>query len=265
MFWFKSIAVSLFVLFLGITPVRANNRLADDGYHEYVGTLEKDLVVGMTLQFGKDGKSLTGNYFYAEHCKEIKLEGEMDGRAVTMRELDDQGKTVATFKGEFPEKDPKGKYGDSKLEHEVLTGTWTKADGKDSRTFYFSLTHIFFSMPRYSNAGFDKDEIADAFAQNFRSAVLRADRHTVASMIAYPIKVKVGNDVQNLASKADMLKHYDAVFDAAFIQRIERTIPFHMFSRDMGVMLGNGEIWISPVEVKKNGAPMLPRVIAINR
>jgi hypothetical protein len=45
------------------------------------------------------------------------------------------------------------------------------------------------------------------------------------------------------------------------LKRIRNAAPLHMFSRDQGVMLGDGEVWVTPVE---SGGNIVPIVTAIN-
>lgn len=245
-------------------------KLSTHALHEYVGTLGNDLRIGISLRFTEDRRKITGTYFYAKHGRDIRIEGEADGRTVKLREFDETGRQTASFNGQFPEQDPRGRYGGSKLDREVLTGIWSKLGDPTERPFEVSLSHICFAKPnepRYAASGFTNDSAVEAFAQKFRAAVLKRDVDAVAGMLAYPIQINVGGRKQ-FANTSALKQSYDLIFDPGFVKRIEAAIPFHMFARDQGVMLGNGEAWITPYPLKSDpdGKPVLvPRISAINR
>lgn len=252
------------------TPTASPPSASAHELYEYVGTLGDNLRIGMSLRFSKDRRQISGTYFYAKYGRDIRLEGEADGRTVKLREFDETGRQTAAFSGQFPEQDPRGRYGTSKLDREVLTGTWSKAGDPAEHPFQVSLTHISFAKPnepRYAVAGFTNDAAVEAFAQKFRAAVLKREADVVAGMLAYPMQINVGGR-KRFATSAAVKQSFDLIFDPELVKRIEATIPFHMFARDQGVMLGNGEVWIAPYPLKSgpDGKPVLvPRVSAINR
>lgn len=243
---------------------------AVSGEHcEYRGDIDGNIHIGMMLVFSKDSNTVSGSYFYVKHLTDIRIEGEIVDRSIVIREFDANNRQTGIFRGEFPTRDPRKNYGDSKLTRDVIVGAWSKPDGSASRPFYLNLSHIFYSQAqnRYCNAGFDDANVADAFMQKFRSAVLAGEKASVAGMISYPIKVRVEGekDRVSIRNQKELLKRYDAIFGKKFMERIDAAVPFHMFSRSEGVMLGNGEVWIAPLEEKTGtAARFVPRVIAIN-
>ncbi|MFM8469504.1 MAG: hypothetical protein ACKODH_05975 [Limisphaerales bacterium] len=225
----------------------------------------------MSLRFSEDRQKITGTYFYAKYGRDIRIEGEADGRSVRLREFDEAGTQTAAFTGRFLEQDPLGRYGKSKLDRELLAGAWSKLGEITERPFEVTLTHICFASPqepRYAVSGFTNDAAVEAFAQKFRAAVLKREVDAVAGMLAYPIHINVAGGGKRFATTAAVKQSYDLIFDPEFVKRIEATIPFHMFARDQGVMLGNGEVWVTPYPLKagSDGKPgSVPRVSAINR
>jgi hypothetical protein len=88
-----------------------------------------------------------------------------------------------------------------------------------------------------------------------KRALRSDDRAAVAKLLAYPLTVRAAKTAFVLRRPADLVAHYDQVFDSCVkttvaIQRIGR-----LFCRDQGAMLGNGAIWI-------DGEP--PKIASIN-
>lgn len=238
--------------------------------HEYTGTLGGGLRIGMGLTFGADGRSVEGAYFYNKFGQDIRLAGELTNRLVTLRELGADGTVTARFTGEFPARDPQGRYGTNQLGREVLVGIWQRSDGADKRAFEVSLDHIWFRRPgedRYANSGFDDDAAVEEFARRFRAAVLKRDVELVAGMISYPITVEVRGVRHKFANAAALRRDYDTIFSAEYVRRIEACATTHLFGNSVGVMLGRGDVWIARVGVKAGKkAPLefVTKVISLN-
>jgi hypothetical protein len=83
-------------------------------------------------------------------------------------------------------------------------------------------------------------------AQHFWESVKLGNKNEVASLIAYPITVKLLKGSKRIRNAKEFLKYYDAIFTARFVQAISYATPRNMFARDQGIMLGNGEVWFGP-------------------
>ena len=210
----------------------------------YNGELAGKYRIRMTLVFA--GEELSGVYFYASSLKDIPLRGRMlDATHVLLEELDAAGNAVASFRAEFPEKDPESAFGDSPLECEVIRGTWSKAGSDTSLPVYLqmeggtsgSIKH------RYAAIGVRDPESLHRNSQAFWLAVKREDRKTAASLIRYPIRVDTSAGRKRYASAEELLADYDLIFTPAFRERIAKGLPRNMFVRDQGAMLGNGQVW----------------------
>lgn len=210
----------------------------------YVGDLSTDLHIKMTLVF--NGTELRGRYVYASQLKNIDLKGRIiDGRQFILDELDASGKVTGQFAGKFAEQDLRGLYGDSRLECEVMVGSWQKTGSSQKRPFYLrsidatagSLDH------RYGPAGAADDGLIDRNAQRFWEAVRRGDKAAVAGLIRYPLRVLSGKQTITLRSAADFIKQYEAVMTPSTREAILSDIPRYMFVRDQGIMLANGMVW----------------------
>ena len=90
-----------------------------------------------------------------------------------------------------------------------------------------------------------------------RQAILDGDASRLATMVRFPIKVVVDGKRVMINNAQELQRNYDKIFIGAFVKGIRQSPPCHMFARDQGVMLGNGQVWVAPVNKK-------PAVIAIN-
>ncbi len=243
-------------------PVKPDYSLGD--VFEYDGDLGGKLSIGMTLRISDDAKTATGCYFYYKYCKDIRVDGTIDGRKIVMHEYDGNGHETGRFVGEFPAVDPRHHFQTANdLQTEVITGYWSKPDGSKSQPFYLSQTFSGSWLPgsRYVVAGFEHEHDVDVAMARFRQAVLDANADRVAGMVQYPIAVWIDSKRVTINDAQDFRSRYDKIFAPAFVERIRQSPPFHLFARDQGVMLGNGEIWMAPA---RRDGKAIPVVIAIN-
>ena len=81
----------------------------------YNGTIGEKYNIRMTITI-KDNE-INGVYFYTSQLKDINVQGKiLDGTKFVMDEFDSQDIITGHFEGEFPEKDPRGAFGASKLQ-----------------------------------------------------------------------------------------------------------------------------------------------------
>jgi hypothetical protein len=237
----------LCLLLLLAAPLFAADPLADPGLYDYSGDLDGKILVGLTLH-QRDGQRLTGSYFYKCCLKDIPLTGEFTAeRDLVLSENDAQGKPAATFTLHFAEKDPRHKRGsDAPLTIDVLTGSWTSADGKKTLPVYLALAQILPGAEegqRYRVAGAADDALIERNAQAFCRAVEKGDRQAVASAVRYPLAYSLSGKCAKVANEQEFLKNYDRIFTPKFVSRIRASVPHNMFARDQGIMLADGAVW----------------------
>ena len=98
----------------------------------------------------------------------------------------------------------------------------------------------------YSNAGVEMSDAAfDKKVGKFRDDVLKGRKSAVSAAIDYPIKAYLSKMTINLRSSADLMRNYDKIFSPKMLRAIRAAKAHDLFSRDQGVMLGNGEIWFN--------------------
>lgn len=213
----------------------------------YDGTMGGQYRIRMTLVFGE--KEITGVYFYASQLKDIPLRGRMlDGTRVVLEEHDAAGAVSARFEAEFPEQDPGGKYGDSKLECEIIRGTWSRPDGGAAIPVSLSMESGTAASlnNRYAALGVNDPEKLHRNSQAFWLAVKRDDRKAVAALIRYPIRVDTAASRKRYATARELLADYELIFTPPFREEIALGLPRNMFVRSEGAMLGSGQVWFGP-------------------
>lgn len=210
----------------------------------YNGTIGDKYRVRLTLT--RTHGEVSGVYFYSTQLKDIRVKGRIfDGGRIDLDELDTGGRVTARFEAEFPTEDPRGKLHGT-LHCEVIVGSWHKIDTAQTLPVYLSLAdgtsgtleHM------YAVAGAQDDSLVNRRAFRFWQAVEMGDKATVASLIAYPIKVHVaGGVLKTIRSRNELMSQYDAIFSPAYRKAISDAMPRNMFARDQGIMLGRGEVW----------------------
>lgn len=87
-----------------------------------------------------------------------------------------------------------------------------------------------------------KDDAPGAieFFQELKVAVGKDDRHSVADMVRYPLRVSGEYRVHN---RTAFLRHYDQIFDAKVRKAIESQVPECIFGNWQGFTAGLGDVW----------------------
>ncbi|OLE54511.1 MAG: hypothetical protein AUG51_07955 [Acidobacteria bacterium 13_1_20CM_3_53_8] len=98
---------------------------------------------------------------------------------------------------------------------------------------------------RYEVAGIDNAAAAESFFYKLQRAVAEDNRAKVASMIDYPIFVRVAGRRIRLRRKVDLLGRYNLVFNHGVRQALARQRVSELFVNWQGVMIGDGEIWFN--------------------
>ena len=218
-----------------------------DWLWNYDGTIGDGYRVRVTLVFR--GEQVDGLYFYASQLRDIALRGTIrNGTDIVLDELDNQGNITARFEGKFPEHDPRGRFGNSKLECETIIGFWQKLDSPKRLPVYLSMESGTAGTltNRYLPAGADDDQLIHRNAYRFWESVKRSDKKAVAALIAYPIKVHLPAGTKRIRSPAEFVANYEAIFSPQYREAISNALPHNMFVRDQGIMLGGGEVWFGP-------------------
>ena len=163
------------------------------GLRNYVGTIGNKRRVRATLT--ESNGELSGVYLYSTKLRDIPIRGRIVGETqIVLEEMDSRGKVTARFEGNYPERDPLGRFGVGKLRCEVIVWSWHKIGSAQSLPVYLSLeggtSGTLTNM--YGVAGAKDDALIHRRAYQFWKAVMTQDKTTVASLIDYPITVVSG-------------------------------------------------------------------------
>jgi hypothetical protein len=234
-------AKSLLLLGLVIgVSLSSQAQLEKDFCAEYVGTVEKNITIGMMLHNTAGG--IGGTYFYRSDLRDIQVQG----RYTANRDIVLQDVSGNAFHLRFVEDDPRVKLaGPRPLTDDVLEGWYMARDNIRHQQVLLEMDHGApgACYPLYRFAGDNRDALIERNAQAFFSAVMRDDKATVAGLIAYPLTFNLLGRRMSVKGRAAFLRYYDAIFTKEFVAKITAGIPHHMFSNSEGAMISGGAVW----------------------
>jgi len=111
-----------------------------------------------------------------------------------------------------------------------------------------------------------KDRDYASFLLRLQAAIRDNDPGAVTRLISFPLRVNSGGQSQTYPDARSVRRDFSNIFtphvrEAILSQRADR-----LFSRDLGVMIGNGEVWFDHVCVDESCSRLGPvRITAINR
>lgn len=105
---------------------------------------------------------------------------------------------------------------------------------------------------------YSKSDIEN-YANTIRRSILNKDWNTLAGEVSYPIQI--GSVECNNKDDFNNVM-WDEILSADFYTELENESCEDMFCNYMGIMLGNGHVWISEVIDENNNSKL--RVISIN-
>lgn len=191
---------------------------------DYEGDLG-GMPIGMTLtrKGSEDGQPIiAAHYFYRKYLTNIDLKlVSAKGDTLQFGEHDKAGKVTGRFDLAFQKRDPRNNYSaDTELTEDVLTGTWTSANGKKKLPVYLRLT-----------GGVSGE------ADGSRCDLTRAQYDATQARIAkFHAAVKTGDETT--------IKQFtDEKLSAATRREIIDATPHDMFCNYQGIMLGSGVVW----------------------
>lgn len=109
---------------------------------------------------------------------------------------------------------------------------------------------------------FGESEPYKAFLADLQAATAREDKKAVATMVAYPFKTRVAGKDMTFENATGLQKAYDDVFTPGVLAAIKSQTYENLFANDMGVMIGNGEVWYSGIS---EGDDAAIKIIGINQ
>jgi len=201
--------------------------------HDYRGTIGK-LKIGLTIVAANEamGKPLAEDaiinvhYFYVSKLIDIPLKLiSFSGRDISFAENDANGKLIATFKLNFPTRDPNHHFVSADdLRNEVLIGTWISASGQSLDVYLKSESDVI---------GDDQGGRCDLSAENYSKLQDRVRLFYRAAM---------KNDTATLQKKFKI----KIPKQASWHKELASSVPHDLFCNGQGFMLGRGIVWFNP-------------------
>lgn len=111
-------------------------------------------------------------------------------------------------------------------------------------------------------AGVKSPEEMKDFLKKLQTALSANDKAAVAGMIKYPFKIyKDGVEKKSYPSEKEFVKDFDKFFTADVKKAVSDATYDSLFINAKGVMIGNGEVWMSGWDEKLNPGPV--KIIAV--
>jgi hypothetical protein len=139
----------------------------------------------------------------------------------------------------------------------VVDGAPASAGPSESRLSVGSIAD------RLQIAGLEVDETRQ-FLDTLKTRLAATDRAAVCELASYPLRVRSNQSEQKIADKAACRAAYDEIFNARVAGAVKTQVFDELFTNWQGVMIGNGEIWLSGVCVDSACSRKTIRLIAIN-
>jgi hypothetical protein len=193
------------------------------------------------LSIAESGGALEGVYVYADDLTDRALAPrQTDVDSIVIDELDAGGGVAARFVGRFETQDPKGKFGTSELQCEVITGSWSRLESADNKQFYLQAESATAGSlhQRYRVAGVLDDVVVNENAATLWTAFRDNDRATVARLVAYPFSKRFDGRMIEFRTPEQLLPYMDYLFQPEVREGVLRVIPRHMFVNWRGIYFG---------------------------
>jgi hypothetical protein len=117
-------------------------------------------------------------------------------------------------------------------------------------------------LSNFSAAGLESGEV-QVFLRTLKDAVARDDAQAIASMVSYPITVRVDGAPVTVKTPKAFVANYTHIVRESVKQAVVQAQQDRLFVNYQGVRLGRGEIWFGGV-YNKGGKTYQVKILAIN-
>ncbi|QOS98716.1 hypothetical protein JNUCC42_19990 [Brevibacterium sp. JNUCC-42] len=111
---------------------------------------------------------------------------------------------------------------------------------------------------KYAVAGIDNEEEFANYFSKLQKSISNQDKETVAELVHYPFNVNRAEKSWVISNQGDFINNYDQIVTPEVKNALLEQREEDLFSNDQGIMIGNGEAWISKINNKLG-------IYAINR
>ena len=110
-----------------------------------------------------------------------------------------------------------------------------------------------------------KDRSYALFLTRLQGAVRANDHNGVIKLIHFPLRVNSNGRSRSYADAASVRADFGRIFTPRVTQAILNQRFDHLFGRDQGLMIGDGEVWFDHICTNSSCSPAGPvRITAIN-
>lgn len=226
----KQWGISFLFLFFSLTIQALDLEIGS--WNDFDGFLGKTGIQLSLFRF--ENGQVKGTYCYKKYETHITLTGNISGNKLELTESAN-GKTTGYFSGSLFTDDA-----------DRFEGTWKDASKTKSIAFKLTLSGVKGNSyeHRYNDI-LGSNEAVEAFMKKAKAAIAGADRTWLASHTLFPIFCAVNGKPVQIKSQKQFIEKFDLIFHNAFKQQVAKACTCNMFCNYRGVMLGNGELWIS--------------------
>ncbi len=97
---------------------------------------------------------------------------------------------------------------------------------------------------RYDLYGADSD--VEEFMKHVKTSIINGDKEWISKHVDYPLETTLdGENPIKIKTKKQLVANFDKIFYQAYKDKIKSYCTCNLFSKDDGVMLGSGLIWIN--------------------
>lgn len=113
----------------------------------------------------------------------------------------------------------------------------------------------------HAGAGFETKEELEEFHSKVRKAVLSKDYRALSALMLFPAALYVGDTPTSVQTAEEFVRLGDKILNERLVRAVYCSDIDNLSSNYLGVMIGQGEIWITRLEDGSNGAkPVIFRI-----
>jgi hypothetical protein len=223
-----------------------NQIISDQSTNVFKGNIK--IFEEIYMAIFRNGNELTASYITSDNDTEMNLTGSVDINTASFK-LSNEDESIS-FQGLIEPGTQKG---------DILTGVFINKNDKVEVNLYLVLSHSIGSTvdKRYPLVEGTTEEV-ETFAKEIKSYIKSDNKKELADLIQYPISVKIHNANKTIYTPEEFIQSYEDIITDHFKYKIDVSYTRYLFSNDMGVMMGNGDIWFNSLEGKGL------KIIAIN-
>jgi hypothetical protein len=97
-----------------------------------------------------------------------------------------------------------------------------------------------------------------SFLSRLQQAVRSNDRSAIVGLVSFPLRVNYKSGARSYRDARAVERDFGRIFTPAVRRAVLAQAPDQLFSRDIGAMVGDGELWLD------HTSPGVVKIIAVN-